>query len=78
LMYDNQMDNQRFIDVAHDRREDSFMYMDPISGECLLVSGSDSSIQLLGEIVDDHEMVCEVIAGVVEEMDKLKEIGHAD
>jgi len=26
----------------------------------------------------NYEMVCEVIAGVVEEMDKLKEIGHAD
>jgi len=77
-MYDNQMDNQRFIDAARERGEDSFMYMDPGSGECLLVSGSASSIKLLGEIVDDYEMVCEVVAGVVEEMDKLKEIGHAD
>jgi len=32
----------------------------------------------LGEIVDDYDMVCEVVVGVVEEMDKLKEIGHAD
>jgi hypothetical protein len=77
-MYDNQMDNQRFIDAACERGEDSFMYMDPGSGECLLVSGSASSIQLLGEIVDDYDMVCEVVVGVVEEMDKLKEIGHAD
>ena len=77
-MYDNQIENQRFIDAARERGEDSFMYMDPISGECLLVSGSASSIKLLGEIVDDYEMVCEIVAGVVEEMDKLKEIGHAD
>jgi len=77
-MYDNQIENQRFIDAARERGEDSFMYMDPKSGECLLVSGSPASIKLLGEIVDDYEMVCEIVAGVVEEMDKLKEIGHAD
>jgi hypothetical protein len=32
----------------------------------------------LGEIVDDYGMVCEVVEGVIEEMDKRKEIGHAD
>jgi ABC-type Fe3+-hydroxamate transport system substrate-binding protein len=77
-MYDNQIDNQRFIDAARERGEDTFMYIDPKSGECLLVSGSAASIRLLGEIVDDYEMVCEVVEGVVEEMDKLKENGHAD
>jgi hypothetical protein len=32
----------------------------------------------LSEIVDDYEMVCAVVEGIVEEMDKLKGDGHAD
>jgi hypothetical protein len=77
-MNDTEMDRQRFIDAAHERGEDTFTYIDPRSGESLLVSGSPASIQLLGEIVDDYGMVCEVVEGVIEEMDKRKEIGHAD
>ncbi len=67
-MHDNTMENQRFIDDARNRGEDTFMYMDTKSGECLLVSGSPGSIRLLGEIVDDYEMVCAVVEGVANEM----------
>ncbi|MHB1659396.1 MAG: hypothetical protein ACYCRF_08850, partial [Acidithiobacillus sp.] len=63
-MYDNTQDNQQFIDAARERGEDTFMYMDPKSGECLLVSGSASGIKLLGEIVDDYEMLCAVVEAV--------------
>ncbi len=63
-MHDNIQDNQQFIDAARVRDEDTFMYMDPKSGGCLLVSGSASSIKLLGEIVDDYEMLCEVVAAI--------------
>ena len=65
-MFDDMHDNQRFIDAAKSRGEDTLMYMDAKSGECLLVSGSASSIKLLGEIVDDYEMVCEMVCEVVE------------
>ena len=60
-MHDNIEDNQRFIDAAQERGEDTLMYMDSKSGECLLVSGSPASIRLLGEMLDDYEMVHEVI-----------------
>ena len=63
-MHDNLQDNQQFIDDARERGEDTFMYMDPKSGECLLVSGSAASIKLLGEIVDDYEMVCTVVEAI--------------
>ena len=76
-MFDNMHDNQRFIDAAKARGEDSFMYMDAKSGECLLVSGSAASIKLLGEIVDDYEMVCEVVEGIGLEMD-LRSDGDGD
>ena len=72
-MHDNMSDNQSFIDAARARGEDTFMYLDPKSGECLLVSGSAASIKLLGEIVDDYEMVCEVAEGVAAEMDRLRQ-----
>ena len=68
-MFDDMHDNQRFIDAARARGEDTLMYMDAKSGECLLVSGSAASIKLLGEIVDDYEMVCEVVEGIGLEMD---------
>jgi len=77
-MDEKEMDRQRFIDAAHERGEEAFMYIDPRSGESLLVSGSPASIQLLGKIVDDYGMVCEVLEGLIEEMNKRKEIGHAD
>ena len=77
-MADNEMDEQQFIDAARERGEDTFTYTDPRSGERLLVSGSPASIRLLGEIVDDYRMVCEVVEGVIEELDQRKEIGHAD
>ena len=63
-MDDNTRDNQRFIDTAQERGEDTFLYMDPKSGECLLVSGSAAGIQLLGEIVDDYEMLCAVVESI--------------
>ena len=63
-MHDNTQDNQQFIDAARERGEDTFMYMDPKSGECLLVSGSAASIKLLGEIVDDYEVACAVVEAV--------------
>ena len=63
-MYDDIHDNQRFIDAARERGEDTFMYMDAKSGECLLVSGRAASIKLLSEIVDDYEMVCAVVEAV--------------
>lgn len=63
-MYDNTQENQQFIDAARERGEDTFMYMDPKSGECLLVSGSGASIRLLSEIVDSYEMACEVVEAV--------------
>ena len=62
-MYE-EYDNQRFIDAARERGEDTFMYMDQKSGECLLVSGGAASIQLLSEIVDDYEMVCAVVEAI--------------
>lgn len=77
-MFDNMHDNQRFIDAARARGEDTFMYMDPKSGECLLVSGSAASIKLLSEIVDDYEMVCEVVEGVAAEMDRLRQADSND
>ena len=63
-MYDNIQDNQRFIDAARERGEDTLMYMDSKSGDCLLVSGSAASIRLLGEMIDDYEMA----HGVIEEI----------
>ena len=63
-MHDNTQDNQQFIDAARERGEDTLMYMDPKSGECLLVSGGAASIKLLSEIVDDYEMVCAVVEAV--------------
>lgn len=63
-MHDNTQDNQQFIDAARERGEDTFMYMDPKSGECLLVSGGAASIRLLGEIIDDYEMVCAVVEAI--------------
>lgn len=63
-MHNNTQDNQQFIDAARERGEDTLMYMDPKSGECLLVSGSASSIKLLSEMVDDYEMIC----GIVEDL----------
>ncbi|MHB1494152.1 MAG: hypothetical protein ACYCUY_01705 [Acidithiobacillus sp.] len=63
-MHDNTQDNQQFIDAARERGEDTFMYMDPKSGECLLVSGGAASIKLLSEIVDDYEMVCAVVEAI--------------
>ncbi len=63
-MHDNTQDNQQFIDAARGRGEDTFMYMDQKSGECMLVSGSATSIKLLGEIVDDYEMVCAVVEAI--------------
>ena len=63
-MHDNLQENQRFIDAAKARGEDTFMYMDPKSGECLLVSGGAASIKLLSEIVDDYEMVCAVVEAI--------------
>ena len=77
-MAEKEMDRQQFIDAARERGEDTFMYTEPKSGECLLVSGSPASIRLLGEILDDYRMVCEVVEGVIEELDQRKEIGHAD
>jgi hypothetical protein len=67
-MQNNLQDNQKFIDDARERGEDTFMYMDPKSGECLLVSGSAASIRLLGEIVDDYETVCAVVEAVDTEL----------
>ncbi len=67
-MHDNTMENQRFIDDAKSRGEDTFMYMDTKSGECLLVSGSHESIGLLSEIINDYEMVCTVVEGVANEI----------
>ena len=63
-MHDNTQDNQQFIDAARERGEDTFMYMDPKSGECLLVSGGAASIKLLSEIVDDYEMACAVVEDI--------------
>lgn len=57
-MHDNPLDNQSFIDAAKARGEDSLMYKDLKSENFLLVSGSPDSIRLLGEIIDDYEMVC--------------------
>ena len=45
-MHDNTQDNQQFIDAARERGEDTFMYMDQKSGECLLVSGVVEGIGL--------------------------------
>ena len=70
-MVDNNQDNQRFIDDAKARGEDTFMYMDAKIGECLLVSGSAASIRLLGEIVDDYEMVCEAVESMAADMEQL-------
>ena len=67
-MHNNLQDNQKFIDDARERGEDTFMYMDPKSGECLLVSGSAASIKLLSEIVDDYEMVCAVVEAMDTEL----------
>ena len=67
-MHDNTQDNQQFIDAARERGEDTFMYMDPKSGECLLVSGGAASIKLLSEIVDDYEMVCAVVEDIDTEL----------
>ena len=67
-MHDNTQDNQQFIDAARERGEDTFMYMDPKSGECLLVSGGAASICLLSEIVDDYEMLCAVVEAVDAEL----------
>ena len=67
-MHDNTQDNQQFIDAARERGEDTLMYMDPKSGECLLVSGGAASIKLLSEIVDDYEMVCAVVEGIDTEL----------
>ena len=67
-MHDNTQDNQQFIDAARERGEDTFMYMDAKSGECLLVSGGTASIQLLGEIINDYEMVCEVVETIDTEL----------
>ena len=67
-MHNNIQDNQQFIDAARERGEDTFMYMDSKSGECLLVSGSAASIKVLGEIVDDYEMVCEVVEAIDTEL----------
>ena len=67
-MHDNTQDNQQFIDAARERGEDTFMYMDPKSGECLLVSGRAASIKLLSEIVDDYEMVCAVVEDIDTEL----------
>ena len=67
-MHDNTQDNQQFIDAARERGEDTFMYMDPKSGECLLVSGSPESIRLLGEILDDYELLCAVVESVDTEL----------
>ena len=63
-MRDNLQDNQQFIDAAQERGEDTFMYMDQKSGECLLVSGAPESIRLLGQIVDGYELVCEIMEDV--------------
>jgi hypothetical protein len=67
-MHNNIQDNQQFIDAARERGEDTFMYMDPKSGECLLVSGSAACIKLLGEIVDDYEMLFAVVAAIDTEL----------
>ncbi|MHB1641025.1 MAG: hypothetical protein ACYCS8_00010 [Acidithiobacillus sp.] len=67
-MHDNTQDNQQFIDAARARGEDTFMYMDKKSGECLLVSGSASSIKVLGGIVDHYEIVCEVVEAINTEL----------
>ena len=67
-MHDNTQDNQQFIDAARERGEDTFMYMDQKSGECLLVSGGAASIKLLSEIVDDYEMVCAVVEDIDTEL----------
>ena len=67
-MHDDMHDNQRFIDAAKARGEDTFMYMDPKSGGCLLVSGGAASIKLLSEIVDDYEMVCAVVEDIDTEL----------
>lgn len=69
-MFNDMHDNQRFIDAARERGEDTFMYLDAKSGECLLVSGSAASIKLLGEIVDDYEMVCEAVEGMGLEIER--------
>ena len=63
-MFNDMHDNQRFIDAARERGEDTFMYLDAKSGECLLVSGSAASIKLLGEIVDDYGASYEVVKDI--------------
>ena len=70
-MSDNTQDNQRFIDAARERDEDTLMYMDSKSGEGFLVSGSPASIRLLGEIIDDYELLNEVAQDVAAEISRI-------
>jgi hypothetical protein len=79
-MIEKSADNQRCIDAARERGEETFTYTDPESGECLLVSGSASSIRMLRTIVSDYEMAREIVAGALKEIDRLKgeEMEHAN
>ncbi|MBN6739499.1 hypothetical protein JKG47_02915 [Acidithiobacillus sp. MC6.1] len=70
-MYDNTQDNQRFIDAARERGEDTLMYLDPKSGEGFLVSGSPAGIRLLGEIIDDYELISEVVENIAIEVSRI-------
>lgn len=63
-MHNNPLDNQSFIDAAKRRSEDSLMYKDIKSENFLLVSGSQDSIRLLGEIIEDYEMACAALESV--------------
>lgn len=67
-MFDDMHDNQSFIDDAKARGLDTLAYHDPKSREFLLVAGHPYSIRLLGEIIDDYEMVCAVVEAMDTEL----------
>lgn len=54
------LDSQSFLNDAQTRGLDTFSYQDPKTQAFLLVAGCPESIRLLGEILDDYELLCEV------------------
>jgi hypothetical protein len=63
-MHNNLQDNQSFIDDAKSRGLDTLAYQDPKSQEFMLLAGHPESVRLLGEILDDYEMVYAVVAAI--------------
>ncbi len=63
-MHDNLQDNQSFIDDAKSRGLDTLAYHDRKSQGFMLVAGHPESIKMLGEILDDYELMW----GMAEEM----------